>query len=123
MWAMAIPIIGPLFKMITSIWTGAQNVDIEKYTVDGKIDVAAMQASESITQSFESNLSVNLARDLIMFPGSVWCGLYLWDKIMAHHYPWLVWDVAPLDGLLTGVPYALMTFFFGLSAMNVWRNK
>lgn len=117
-----IPIIGPIIQGIVSVFNKWQDTTLGKYQVDGQVDLAAVKASTDITLAFNNNISVNIARDLIMFPGSLWCGLYLWDKIVAHHYPDLVWDVAPLDGPLAILPMALLTFFFGMSALGIWRR-
>lgn len=117
-----LPIVGPIIDGIVSIFNKRQDVSLAKYKVDGQVDTQILQSSTQVTLSAQDYISVRIARDMIMFPGSAWCGLYLWDKIVAFHYPWLVFKVAPLDGPLTILPMALLTFFFGMAAMGVWRK-
>ena len=113
-----IPVLGPIIQGIVSIFSKVQDKEIVKYKVDGTVDIEAMRASASTIHDLKDDIGVRLSRDLIMFPGSVWCSLYLWDKIVAHHYPTLVWNVASLDGPLAILPMALLTFFFGLAALR-----
>lgn len=117
-----LPIVGPIIDGIVSIFNKRQDVSLAKYKVDGQVDTQILQSSTQVTLASQDYISVRIARDIIMYPGSIWCGLYLWDKIVAHKYPWLVWDVAPLDGPLALLPMALLTFFFGMAAMGIWRK-
>ncbi len=116
-----IPLLGPIIDGITSIWTSFQNTKLGKYKVDGEVYQAQLTANNDITLAFIRDIPVRLARDIVMFPGSVWCGIYIWDKIVGHHYPELVFGVLPLSGPMVYLPYALMAFFFGSAAMN-WNK-
>lgn len=100
-----------------------QDTSLGKYKVDGDVTIASVQASTQTLIAFKDDIGVRFCRDLIMAPGSVWCGLYMWDKIVDNRYPWLVWNVAKLDGPLEALPLALLTFFFGLAAMNIWKRR
>lgn len=117
-----IPLLGPIIDGIVSIFTKVEDTKLGQYKVDGEVFTQTVQSSTQITLAFLHDIPVRLARDIIMFPGSVWCGLYIWDKIMAHRYPHLVWVVSPLDGPMVYLPYALMTFFFGMSYI-MWNKK
>lgn len=117
-----IPLLGPIIDGIVSIFTKVEDTQLGKYKVDGEVFVQATQSSTAITLAFLHDIPVRIARDIIMFPGSIWCGLYIWDKIVAHKYPHLVWVVMPLDGPMVYLPYALMTFFFGMSYLT-WKAK
>lgn len=117
-----IPLLGPIIDGIVSIFTKVEDTDLGKYKVDGEVFNQSTQSATLITLAFQHDIPVRLARDMIMFPGSAWCGLYIWDKIVEHRYPWLVWVVHPLDGPMIYLPYALMTFFFGMSYLT-WKNK
>lgn len=118
-----IPIIGPIIQGLFSFLNKVQDKEIVQIQTDGTTKVAAIKASADVTIAAQNDIGVRLCRDIIMLPGSTWCGLYLWDKIMAHHYPWLVWDVAGLDGPLALLPHALLVYFFGLAAMTTWKNR
>lgn len=118
-----IPVIGPLIDGIVSIFGKFQDTKVAQYKVDGEVAVQTIQSSTAITLGFMNDIPIRIARDLVMFPGSVWCGLFVWDKIVEHRYPDLVWVVHPLNGPMEYLPFALMTFFFGMSAMNTWNRK
>lgn len=117
-----IPLLGPIIDGIVSIWTKAKDTEVAKYKVDGEVHSVEVQASTQTTIAFKDDIGVRFCRDLVMLPGSIWCALYLWDKIVAHHYPTLVYDVAPLDGPLAVLPVALLTFYFGMAAISPWRR-
>lgn len=117
-----LPLLGPVFDMIASMFAKAKDTEVAKYKVDGEVHSVEVRASAETTIAFKDDIGVRFCRDLVMLPGSVWCGLYLWDKIVAHHYPWLVYDVAPLDGPLAILPMALLTFYFGMAAISPWRH-
>lgn len=117
-----LPVIGPIIDGIVSIFNKKQDTDLGKYQVDGQVNTQVIKSSTEITLAAMAQIPVRLARDLIMFPGSAWCGLYIWDKIMAFHYPKLVWKVAPLDGQMTILPMALLTFFFGVTALGIFKK-
>lgn len=117
-----IPFIGPIIDGIVSVFNKFQDTSLGKYQVDAQVDTQIIQSSTQITLANMALIPVRIARDMIMFPGSAWCGLYTWDKIVAHHYPDLVFDVAPLDGPMAILPMALLTFFFGVTALGIFRK-
>jgi hypothetical protein len=113
-----LPVVGPILDGIGRVISHFTDRDIAIAKVNGEVTIEGYKAANQITLAFVNDIAVRLARDIVMFPGSAWCGLYIWDKIVAHHYPWLVYDVAPLDGPMVYLPYALMTFFFGAAWLN-----
>lgn len=110
-----IPIIGPIIDGVVSVYKQFTNTEVQKETVE-------LQSSNALTIAFLHDIGVRLCRDIIMFPGSVYCGTIIWDKLMAIRHPELVWGVLPLTGTLGYLPYALLTFFFG-SAYLLWNRK
>jgi hypothetical protein len=118
-----IPVIGPIIQAVAGVFTSYFNAEVQNRQTDASVANTAIKASAETTIAYQHDWGVQLCRDIVMLPGSVWCSLYLWDKTIAHHYPWLVFDVAPLDGPLAAMPMALLTFFFGLAAMNIWKFK
>lgn len=117
-----IPFVGPIIDGVVSIFTKMQDTSLGKYKVDGDVAVQTIKSGNEVTLAFINEIPVRIARDMIMFPGSAWCGLYIWDKIVNFHYPQLVFKVASLDGPMVNLPFALMAFFFGVSAMNIWKR-
>lgn len=118
-----IPIIGPLFKMVMGIFGKYEDTQLGKYTVDGKVDVAAMQASANIIASTEDDVGVRLCRDLMIFLPSVWTALISWDTIVAIRFPGLMFHVAPYPPALEYLPYAVVTFLLGAVGMTIWGRK
>lgn len=118
-----IPILGPIVQGLFSFLNKVQDKEIVQIQTDGTTSVEAIKASAQVIHDTQDDIGVRLSRDLIMFPGSAWCALYMWDKIVDHHYPDLVWNVAALDGPLAILPSALLVFFFGYAAVRTWRNK
>lgn len=117
-----LPVVGPIIDGIVSVFNKTQDTTVAKYRVDGEVDKELIQSNTQIILAFADQIPVRIARDVIMFPGSAWCGLFVWDKIVAHKYPWLVWNVAPLSGPMLILPAALLAFFFGMSALGTFRK-
>lgn len=113
-----LPIIGPIIDGAVSIWKSYQDTSLGKYKVDGQVVVEAWKAANELTLGFQNNIPVRLARDMLMFPGSLWCGLYIWGRTWDIYAPSLVIPVKTLDGPMEYLPYALMTFFFGMAAIK-----
>lgn len=117
-----IPFFGPIIQGAVGIFTSFFSKETAVVQANAQIDTQVIQSSTQITLAAMQLIPVRIARDMIMFPGSAWCGLYTWDKIVAHHYPELVFDVAPLDGPMAVLPMALLTFFFGVTALGIFRK-
>lgn len=117
-----IPIIGPIINGIVSCFTSFQNTQVAKYTVDGKIDVEAMEASTQLAIATETDIGVRLARDLIMFPVAVWTALITWDNIVTYEYHGLFIKIAGYPPTLEFLPYAVLTFLFGSTALVLWKR-
>lgn len=117
-----IPVLGPVIDGILSIFTKHEDTVVEKYKVDGSVDTQIIQSSTQLTLAMANDIAFRLARDLVMFPGALWCGLFVEGKIMDRMYPEYVWTVSALDGPLEYLPYALFTYFFGVTAMHIWRR-
>lgn len=118
-----LPIIGPIIDGIVSIWKGYQQVDVAKYTVDGKVQVEAMQASANIIESTKDDIGIRIARDILIFPTCIWMALISWDTIMAIKYPFVMWHVEKYPDSVSYFPLAVITFLLGNQALNIWKRK
>ncbi len=117
-----IPILGPIIQGIVSIFTSYESTQLGKYTVDGKVDVAAMEASTQLAIATQSDIGVRLARDLIMFPVAVWTALISWDNVILGIKPaWFIKIVA-YPPALEFLPYAVIAFLFGSTALVLWKR-
>lgn len=120
--ASIIPILGPIFDGVLSIYKQKTNTEVTKIKMEDDMVVQGMQSSNQLVTLFANDVMVRVCRDIIMFPGSVYCGTIIWDRWIALKYPELVWGVLPLQGVMEYLPYALLTFFFG-SAFLYWKRK
>lgn len=117
-----LPIVGPIIDGIVSIFTKYQDTQLAKYTVDGQIDVAAMTAGNQLTLAAQTDIGVRLCRDLIMFPVGVWTAIISWDNIIRPTWPQLYLPVLPYPPVLEFLPYAVIAFLFGTTAMILWKR-
>lgn len=117
-----IPILGPIIDGMVSIYKQKTNTEVSKIKLDNEMTTEGMQASNQLVTLFANDAMVRACRDLIMVPGSVYCGTIIWDRFMSLRHPELVWGVLPLQGAMEYLPYALLTFFFG-SAFVYWKRR
>lgn len=118
-----IPIVGPIIDGIVSIFKGYQQVDVEKYKVDGKIDIAAMQASSANIVATKDDIGVRFWRDVALAFPITWSALTGWDTIMAEHNRALMWHVAKYPDSLSYLPGLALGFLLGNIGLNIWRRK
>lgn len=117
-----IPIVGPIIDGVVSVYKQKTNTDVTKIKMDNELTVQGMQASNQLVSLFASDAMVRACRDIVMVPGSIYCGTIIWDRFMDIRHPELVWGVLPLQGAMEYLPYALLTFFFG-SAFTYWMKR
>lgn len=120
--ASVIPILGPLIDGVVNIYKQKTNTEVSKKKIDADFDTQAMQTTNALVTTFANDTMVKVCRDIIMVPGSVYCGTIIWDRFMDIRHPELVWGVLSLQGAMEYLPYALLTFFFG-SAFLYWKRK
>lgn len=120
--ASIIPVLGPIFNGVVSIYKQKTDTEVTKIKMEDDMTVQGMQASNQLVALFVNSTMVNVCRDIIMVPGSIYCGTIIWDRFMAIRHPELVWGVLPLQGAMEYLPYALLTFFFG-SAFLYWKRR
>lgn len=113
-----IPILGPLIQGISSIFSSVYSEKAVAVKTDAEVTIASWHAANDLTVAFQNSVSVRIARDMIMFPGSLWCGLYIWGRTWDIYAPSLVIPVKTLDGPMAYLPFALLTFFFGMAALK-----
>lgn len=117
-----IPILGPIFNGVVSIYKQKTDTEVTKIKMENDMTVEGMRDSNQLVTLFANDVMVKVCRDVIMVPGSIYCGTIIWDRFMDLRHPELVWGVLPLQGAMEYLPYALLTFFFG-SAFLYWKRK
>lgn len=112
-----LPIFGPIVSGILEYLNKKEDRELAKYQADSQGNREAVQAANALTLGFIGDIGVKIARDIVMWPMSIWYALGVWDKIVAIHYPHLVWTVAPFPttGGLEYLPMAFLAFIFGLA--------
>lgn len=120
--ASLIPVLGPIIDGVVSIYKQKTDTDVTKMKINTEADVQYMQSTNQLVTTFASDAVVRACRDIIMVPGSIYCGTIIWDRFVNIRYPDWVWGVLPLQGAMEYLPYALLTFFFG-SAFLYWKRK
>lgn len=118
-----IPIIGPIIDGLFSVFRSFQKGQRVKTVADAAVDIAAMKYSTDLTEAFKDDIGVRLARDLIMFPVAIWTSLISWDTIVAENlgHDWQ-FHIARYPDTLAFLPYAVLTFLFGSTAMTIYKR-
>lgn len=117
-------VLTPLTGAITSIWTNKQTTDLEKYKVDGRVDLQLVQAMVSIAtlnadllkNKWMIRLQVAFGAPLAVFYGKC----LLWDKVFAgltHGH------TDPLEGDIATYSTWIVGFLFLHSAVTSWSRK
>lgn len=117
-----IPVLGPLIEGAVSIYKNKTDTDIKKIQMSNDLEVQEMTASNQVLSMFASDSMVRACRDMIMVPGSIYCGAIIWDRFMDIRHPDWVWGVLPLQGAMEYLPHILLLFFFGSAAL-MYRNR
>jgi len=118
-----IPIIGPIIDGIKYIFGKYEDTQLGKYIVDGKVDIATMQASANIIAATKDDIGIRLLRDMALTPAVVWIFLIGWDTLIAHKWPSLMWHVANFPDSVSYYPGMALGFLLGNIGLNVWRRK
>lgn len=118
-----IPILGPIFDMVARIFGKYEGTQLGKYTIDGKVDVAAMRTSADIIATTRDDIGIRLLRDLALFPPVVWSMLVGWDTIVAKRYPGLMWHVVNYPKAVEYIPYMAFVFLFGAVGLTMWKRR
>lgn len=118
-----IPVIGPIIDGIVTVAKNRTDASVKKVEIEAGVTKVALESSNDLTKAFKDDVAVRVCRDIIMFPGSIYCGTIIWDRFMDIRYPDLVWGVKPLQGAMEFLPYALLTFFFGAAYLYWNRSK
>lgn len=113
-----LPVVGPIIDGITTVFGKFQDTKLGIYQVDSQTTIASWKAANDLTLGFKDSIPVRLARDMVMFPGALWCALYIWGRTWDIYEPSWVIPVKSLDGPMAYLPYALLTFFFGMAALR-----
>jgi hypothetical protein len=114
-------IISPITNTITAIYTKKEDVSLEKFKVDGQVDLGLIQATTALSQAQASLLGnrwivflqVGFGLPLMIYYGKC----IVWDKVLA----WGSTD--PLKGDIGTYSTWIVGFLFLHSALTSWTRK
>jgi hypothetical protein len=124
-------LIATILSVLGSVFTWLnkkQDVDLEKYKVDGVVDVEALKADVAIIQAqgrlqevLKDDPVLRWGRRLIIYPTGGWYILIVWYCITKNNsvlkdYSWVILD---LPTHLQYIPYAVTGFLL----LHTWMKK
>src|SRR5690349_17676159 len=118
-----IPVLGPIISGITNVFSKYFDTKAVMYKTNGEVDIAAIQASTTLTANAQDRIAFRLAQDIILFPLCVWVSLVTWDNIVLHVRPDWVWTVERFPPGLEWLPYVAFGYLFGLGGLIAWGRK
>jgi hypothetical protein len=103
-----------------------QDVDLEKYRVDGVVNVEAIKADAEIIQAqgrlqeaLKDDPVLKWGRRLIIYPTGVWYTLIVWDCVARNVIPEWTWRILDLPPHLQYIPYAVTGFLL----LHTWIKR
>lgn len=123
-------IISPITNTITAIFTKKMDTDLEKYKVDGQVNVGLMQEDTKRLQA-QKDLNLVLSQystDRIMrygfiVPVIVWWTAYFWDSAFREILPSFTWRVlTPEPAVWTFVTWIFGFIFLHSTITNVFKK-
>lgn len=122
--------LNPISKLIDVVGAYAnkrQDVDLEKYKVNGTVSVKAMetdrdiiQARALLAQARANNAADTLGRMLLMWPIGFWVTINVYNLTLSTKLPsWIMLDPKPLD---TNMTYLFMAVI-GYLLVTAWKGK
>lgn len=118
-----IPILGPIIEGFFGFLNKRQDNALTKFKIGTEADVEDAKTSASIIEATKDDIGIRLARDILIFPTSVWGGLVGWDTIVAIRFPQLMFHVEKFPPAAEYLPYAVITFLLGNIGLNVWKRR
>lgn len=116
-----IPVIGPIIDGIFGYLNKKQDTAVEIRKVEGEERTVAMTTSASILTAFKDDISIKVARDIVVYPTVIHAALTMWDYTVVTKFPDLVWGTKaiPVGSGYEWLAYAVMVFLLG----NTYLNK
>lgn len=105
-------LVASLISMFTSIFTKGKEVDLEKYKIDGKVDIAEVQARAEVAKERAVDTVDKWGRRLLIYPTGVRFALIAYmSAFMENSYikPF-TWVVHDLPKSIEYIPYAVVGY-------------
>lgn len=117
-------IISPISNTVTAIFTNKQNTDLEKFKVNGQVDLTLVNAHVAILKLNADLLKSKwMIRLQVAFGGPLalfYAKCLVWDKVLAD---WTHGHTDPLAGDIATYSTWIVAFLFMHSAVTEWSRK
>ena len=113
------PVIGQLAGAASSYFQKREDVKLEKYKVDGKVDEATIVGLSRLSEHLIQIRFYRVMQGFFLLPTGVYYALIVWDSCMRKLIPGWTWRVLELPENVQYIPYAVVGYLF----VKAWRNK
>lgn len=124
-----IPIIGKFFDSATAYFEKKEDVALEKYKVDGTVNIEMMktdlnliQAQKELRLADKDNPGVQVATTLFLVPSGVWYACYMWDSTFRGLIPDWTWRVLTPEADVWKILMVIVGYLFLSTVKQVWRR-
>jgi len=119
-------IVSGVISPLAQAYNKAQDVSLEKYRVDGTVNVEAMRqdteiirARVDLAKAMKDDPTTRWGRRLFIYPVGIWFALIVYDSAFRGLLPSeLTWRVLALPGNLDYIPYAIVAYLF----VSAWKK-
>lgn len=130
MWFLSfIPFVGKIVDAWSAHDQKKLDVGLEKYRVDGQIDVAAMdadvkliQAQKELRLADKGDPVVRAAVGLFLIPSGVWYAAVMWDSTFRNLVPSLTWRVLDPPAAVWQILLIIVGYLFLHTVKQAWRK-
>lgn len=128
-WLSVIPFFGKLADSATAYFNKKQDVALEKYKVDGTVDIEMMktdlnliQAQKELRLAEKDSPGVKTAMWLFLVPSGVWYAAYMWDSTFREVIPLWTWRVLTPEAEVWKILMVIVGYLFLSTVKQVWRR-
>lgn len=128
-WLSAIPVVGKLFDSVTAYFNKKQDVILEKYKVDGQVNIELMktdlnliQAQKELRIASKDDPGIQIAMWLFLVPSGVWYAAYMWDSTFRTVMPDYTWRVLSPEAEVWKILMIIVGYLFLSTVKQVWRK-
>lgn len=114
-----------IFTPLASIFNKKTDASIEKYKVDGQLNLEAMkqdtqiiQARADLAKAMKDDPTTKAGRMFFVYPVGIWFGLIIGYCIVQPYFPGYIKPVLAIPGNLEYIPYAVVAYLF----VSAWKK-
>lgn len=100
-----------LIPLVGTVVTGVSNYLSTRNEMKMSKDKNDLEEVRIRLEMQRKDFRLQLQQDMILFPFSLWCAIYLWGRTVALQYPDLLWKVESLEPALF---WACLAFLFSI---------